>query len=339
MKPIFRLMLAFLPFLFVGCGEKEVIFGTENLGKPKPTVEIVLDRADRFGFEFTLKQSDDSQQFGYVILEKTEEMEVPTPYSIVTGGVEAAMKAVFNEADYRQYYFSQRVTAPAGMTFIIYAAAITSEGVLSELSEYVIEMPEKVPFKQGIFTTRGDNLSPNVVSKYAGEPFVCAFEILETATVDYALYQANWFNFLTDEYGSEQVFNPVLIGIVDYENNVIRYDGQFVYNGSFSPYSAFGQAFMYYNEERVEYLVFLGGGDSGDQDILMPFDKEGNILGMSDCGYGIFDKNSNFIGYFDRLQNGKLTYLRGFGEPASSNTFRSLAPEFERILNSQNNED
>ncbi|MGN1211637.1 MAG: hypothetical protein ACI4TM_08120 [Candidatus Cryptobacteroides sp.] len=333
MKQMFRLMLAFLPLLSAGCTQKEVIFGTENLGKPKPSVEIVLDGTDRFGFDFTLKQSDNSQQFGYAIMEKTEDMVVPTPYDIVTGAAEATMKEVFNEVDYRQWYFSQRVTAPAGMTLVIYAAAISAEGVLSGLSECVIEMPEKIPFKQGIYTTKGDSLAPDVVSGHSGEPFICGFEILETATVDYAIYQANWFNFLTDDYGAEQVFNPALIGIVDYENNVIRFDGKYVYNGSFSPSSAFMQAFMYYNEERVEYLVFLGGGDSGNQDILIPFDKDGNLLGMSDCAYAIYDRNSNFINYYDRLTNGRLTYLRDFGDAASSGAFRSLAPELSEILN------
>lgn len=310
---------------FSACGEKEVVYGTENLNKEKPSIEIILDDADRFSFEFTLEQSDNSRQFAYAVCEKTPEHTAPSAYDVVIGNVDTQVKKVFNESDYRDYYFSTEIFASAGNTYVIYAASITSEGVLSQLASYEVVMPEKIPFRQGVYKTQGTCMyregdPASVVSQKSGEPFTSSFEIVETETEDLAIYQANWFNIITpDENGKEYMLGPALIGVVNYDRNVIEFDGRFVYNGGYSPVVAFGVAFYYYNEEDEELLVFWGGGEDGTRQLEIPFDNEGNLLGLSDCMYMIHDNQGSAISVFDALRDGTLTYDRPFpGEESGS---------------------
>lgn len=317
-KKILSYLSVFLlaPLFFSGCG-KETVFGKDNLTKEKPSVEIIVGRADRFSIKFELQQSDDAQQFAYAMYQIGEGHVAPTPYELLTGDVDTKVAGVFNGSDYLDYYFDYQVYIAAGRSYAIYAVAVNSEGVLSEVSEEIIDIPAKVAIKEGYYMVQGDNLYTDlpggVLNKKSGKAWLASAQVLPTMQADYLAFGGDWFSLVDD---GEHGVGPLFLGKIDYDTRTAVFDGSY-WNGSGITKATFGAGIDYYDKDKGQIIVLWGGG-SGYGDVVISFDEHGVVTEISRCFANVHDNMGSSIGTFDILQNGKLSFLRNFPDMASS---------------------
>ena len=134
-----------------------------------------------------------------------------------------------------------------------------------------------------------DYLSPDEEGNPALGQFPIELSLIDRNT---AVIYADWFNYaysLTGESG--YVVNPYLVGSVDYAARTITFDGRFVYNGSISS-GAFGSAFYYYDDAQSMFMVFWGGGNTGQDPVVVSFSEDGYLETMSYCDYTIHDAST-----------------------------------------------
>ncbi|MGN0195761.1 MAG: hypothetical protein ACI4AE_04810 [Candidatus Cryptobacteroides sp.] len=307
----------FAPLFFAGCEKEETVFGKDNLDKDRPSVEIVIDNADRFSITFELHQSDDTQQFAFAMYQIGEDHQAPTPYDLITGNVDTKVTAVLNSSDYQDYYFDYQVYITSGLSYAIYAVAISSEGVLSEVSEQIIDIPAKIQIKEGYYMAQGDNLNTNlpggVLNEKSGKAWLASAQVLKTMDADYLAFGGDWFCLVDDgEHGT----GPLFLGKIDYDARTASLDGSY-WNGSGITKATFGMGLYYYNQSLAQLIVLWGGG-SGYGDVVISFDENGVLTDISECSALVHDYIGNVIGTYDILRNGKLSFLRNFEDYAAA---------------------
>lgn len=125
--------------LFLGCSDDDDL-STQNKGKTKPTVTLTQGTVTDNTFAFTLTASEGAAQYAYVIFEGKDKA-APTAHDIVIDEVSGKYASdAFNVADAA----SQAVSVPcdSNTDYQIFAAAITATGLLSEVSELKVYIPD-----------------------------------------------------------------------------------------------------------------------------------------------------------------------------------------------------
>ncbi len=314
MKKIHYLALALVAGALVcGCSdEKEP--STQNRGKEKPVVTLTADEVDGGSFTFTIAASEQASQYAYAIFEGTGN-PAPLAYDIVCDEVGNLADEDRENGNYSHYAFNMSDGASATHTFEcepqgkyeVFAAAITSTGLLSEVTKMTIEIP-KIEFKAGNYTvsyTRGNG----TLGKFA--TYIELDE--EDPTVCY-LY-ADWLGL----FG--QIINPILVGQVDVASKEVVFDGTCVHpanNGSFV--KGFGATF-YQVDLGLGFdcdLVFYGGGNSGKEPIVALMDNKGYLTDISYFEYAAYDsEEGTYVGSF-ACEDGVMTYVPEEDEPAEN---------------------
>lgn len=125
--------------LFSGCSDDDDL-STQNKGKTKPTVTVTQGTVTDDEFTFTLAASEGAAQYAYVIFEGKDKT-APIAHDIVIDEVSGKyMSGAFNVADAA----SQNITVPcySNADYQVFAAAITSTGLLSEVTELKVYIPD-----------------------------------------------------------------------------------------------------------------------------------------------------------------------------------------------------
>lgn len=147
------LMLLAAGALFTGCSDDDEL-SKQNVGKTKPTVTLTQDAVTDTQFTFTLTASAEAQQYGYALF-KGEGNAAPIAYDIVVDEVSgAAVAGVFNAADNASQTITINCSSDAH--YQIFAAAITSTGLLGEVSELTIYVPDTTSPRPATFSTSGN---------------------------------------------------------------------------------------------------------------------------------------------------------------------------------------
>ena len=118
------------------------------------------------------------------------------------------------------------------------------------------------------------------------DQFPLEIELVDRTT---AVIYADWFNYaysLTGQTG--YLASPYLVGTVDYAKRTITFDGRWVNNGTIAT-GAFASAYYYYDDAKTQLVVFWGGGDTGQDPVVMTFDENGYLDTMSYCDYTVHD--------------------------------------------------
>lgn len=134
----FAMLLAAVS-LFSGCSDDDDL-STQNKGKTKPTVTVTQGTVTDDEFTFTLAASEGAAQYAYVIFEGKDKT-APIAHDIVIDEVSGKyMSGAFNVADAA----SQNITVPcySNADYQVFAAAITSTGLLSEVTELKVYIPD-----------------------------------------------------------------------------------------------------------------------------------------------------------------------------------------------------
>lgn len=132
-------LIACLLLMAASCN-KESELSKDNAGKERPVVTIEQNNVTNYYLTFTLSTDFPASQFGYVIMDGTD-IQAPAAQDIVMDKIGTALQSgVYNTVD--------RVTAKIEFVcepdkdYTVYAAAITDEGLLSEVASCPIHVTD-----------------------------------------------------------------------------------------------------------------------------------------------------------------------------------------------------
>lgn len=126
--------------LFIGCTDDEL--STQNQNKPKPTVTLTAGTVTDAEFSFTIAASEGASQYAYAVFEG-EGNTAPIAHDIVIDEVSGAYQTgAFNVSDAA----SQNVTVAckSATTYQIFAAAITSTGLLGKVVSLDVHVDDTI---------------------------------------------------------------------------------------------------------------------------------------------------------------------------------------------------
>lgn len=180
---------------------------------------------------------------------------------------------------------------PTG-TFDVYVA----QGAFSDMWGNINNEfnPQKHRYTNYLTAVVGGNyLVDYLYADEEGNPVLGQFPLnVELADRTTAVIAADWFNYVSTVYGmSGYIADPVLVGTVNYAQKTITFNGDLIMEGKI--YSgAFGSGFYYYDEAQTSMVVFWGGGETGNDPVVLTFNDEGYIETMSYCDYTVHDATS-----------------------------------------------
>lgn len=125
--------------LFSGCSDDDDL-STQNKNKTKPSVTVTQGTVTDTQFTFTLTASEEAAQYAYVVLEGKDNT-APTAHDIVIDEVSGKLQSdAFNFADAATQTIN--VACDPDADYQVFAAAITATGLLSEVSELKVYVPD-----------------------------------------------------------------------------------------------------------------------------------------------------------------------------------------------------
>lgn len=131
-----------------------------------------------------------------------------------------------------------------------------------------------------------DYLYPDAEGNPVVGQFPAEIELVDRST---AVIYADWFNYaysLTGESG--YVSMPYLVGTVNYADGTIVFDGRHIVNNSLTT-GAFASPYYYHDSAKTQMVVFWGGGETGQEPVVITFNNDGYLDSMSYCDYTIHD--------------------------------------------------
>lgn len=223
------------------------------------------------------------------------------PRQVMDAGLSNPIKVCYDEDEGTSQLNAEYVLAEDAQTVTVYLPKMPTgafdisveEGAFYDIwgNMNLSYQPAEFRYSNYLATlVEGNYLVDYLYPDSEGNPVLGQFP-LEIALVDRttAVIYADWFNYaysLTGKTG--YVANPYLVGTVDYGSKTITFDGRFVYNDSIAT-GAFSSAFYYYDEAQTMFMVFWGGGNSGQEPVVMTFNEDGYLETMSYCDYTIHD--------------------------------------------------
>ncbi len=149
--------------------------------------------------------------------------------------------------------------------------------------------------------------------------FPALFELMSR---DIVVWNADWFNI----FGG-YALPTNLVGLVDYKNRTISFDGTWIYNGQVQDYICFGLDTYYWDQAKSQLMVFWGSGQSGQDPIVMNFDEQGYITSTTSFDYSLYNASTSaYIGVIAYTSDGAdVTYVSAAG--AKQQSFNAVASD------------
>lgn len=142
--------------LFMGCSDDDDL-STQNQNKPKPTVTLTAESVSDAEFSFTITASENASQYAYAVFEG-EGNTAPIAHDIVIDEVSGAYQTgAFNVSDAASQSVS--VACQSATTYQIFAAAITSTGLLGEVVSLDIHVDDTIAPVAQTFTGEGNTVT------------------------------------------------------------------------------------------------------------------------------------------------------------------------------------
>lgn len=302
--------------MIAGCDSDETL-GLNNKGKEKPTVEFSIDKRGDVELVVTLTPSESASQYAYMLC-TGKGNDAPVALDLLCGNATGAYdnNMVTYSSDETPTTTDTLYVAP-GKDYEFFVAAITEEGVLSEVQRISVTTREATYPAEGSFLVNYPSLYPDyeVINTASGEPFLAdlifipegdAFKPLLSSGYEYVL-ALDLFNL----FGSTDDSPIWFVGYNDLANDCLVFDALFDYNsetGTFYPYTdVFGSLLGRYDENTV-YALF-GGGEDGDEPVTLTYDVDGNLQEMSFLEMDFFQYAQGYpwLGMYDAVLTGTLT--------------------------------
>lgn len=146
------------------------------------------------------------------------------------------------------------------------------------------------------------------------------------ASRDIVLWNADWFNI----FGGAALPSN-LIGLVDYKNKTVTFDGSWIYNGEVYQYICYGLDTYFWDQAQTQIMVFWGSGDSGQEPIVMTFDDEGYITSTTAFEYSIYENSTGkYVGLAARTSDGSKVTYSPLEEEGNAKPFNAMSEGFVR---------
>lgn len=146
------------------------------------------------------------------------------------------------------------------------------------------------------------------------------------ASRDIVLWNADWFNI----FGGTALPSN-LIGLVDYKNKTVTFDGSWIYNGEVYQYICYGLDTYFWDQAQTQIMVFWGSGDSGQEPIVMTFDDEGYITSTTAFEYSIYENSTGkYVGLAARTSDGSKVTYSPLEEEGNAKPFNAMSEGFVR---------
>lgn len=133
---------------------KDGELSTQNKGKKKPTATITQTHLEDTKFSFKIEASENAAQYAYVVLEG-DSNETPDPRNILFNEVTGALEGEtfrMKEQPSAEIEFKCKST----MSYQVFAAAITSTGLIGEVSRLDVTAPDTTIPAPYTFTYNGN---------------------------------------------------------------------------------------------------------------------------------------------------------------------------------------
>ncbi|MGN1233888.1 MAG: hypothetical protein ACI4UJ_10645 [Candidatus Cryptobacteroides sp.] len=303
--------------MIAGCDNDETL-GENNKGKEKPTVALSIDKRGDVEIAFTITPSESAAQYAYMLCEGKGN-DAPLALDLVCGDATGA----FN--NYMATYSSDETPTKsdtlyvsAGSDYEFFLAAITEEGVLSEVSRVSITTRDYTYPAEGSFIVNYPSLYPDyVLNENSGEPFQADLLFIPDAAPFAPLIKSGYEYILALDlfniFGSTDDSPIWFVGYNDFENDCLVFDALFDYDSDsqvYYPYDgAFGNLLGFYSyADRIVYALF-GEGEDGDQPFTVSYDIDGNLQELSYLEMDLFQyaQGYPYIGIFDAVIGGTFT--------------------------------
>lgn len=319
MKKFRYLLVAGLAVAMIaGCDNDETL-GENNKGKEKPSVSLTIDKRGDVELVVTLTPSESAAQYAYMLVEGKGNAS-PSALELVCGDASGA----FNN-NMATYSSDTDATATVEMSvnadtdYEIFVAAITGEGVLSEVGRYSLTTRDYTYPAPGRFLVNYPDLynvedGPLVLNSGSGAPFEAELMFVPEADVFAPLAKAGYEYMLALDlfnlWGSPDDAEQIFLGYNDLENDCIAFDKVLDYdrtNGVFVPSAAFGELLGLYSETLL--YVFYGDGEDGMDPFTISYDIDGNLQELSYLEMDLHQYAQGFpwVGAYDAIIGGTLT--------------------------------
>ena len=148
----------------------------------------------------------------------------------------------------------------------------------------------------------------------------------ELVSRDIVLWSADWFNI----FGGAALPSN-LIGVVDYKNKTVTFDGSWIYNGEVYQYICYGLDTYFWDQAQTQIMVFWGSGDSGQEPVVMTFDDEGYITSTTAFEYSIYENSTGkYVGLAARTSDGAKVTYSPLEEEGNAKSFNTMSEGFVR---------
>lgn len=157
MKKIFKTYMMAAAVLALSACSQDDTLGLQNQGKEKPTAVITAGEVTDNSFSFKVSSAAPAAQYAYVVLEGAGNA-APDPKDIMFNEVSGALESdVFNVADKPEVEVTVKGSSAA--SYQVFAAAITSTGLLSEVISWDVTTTDTVIPSPKMYTRNGNSVT------------------------------------------------------------------------------------------------------------------------------------------------------------------------------------
>lgn len=309
--------------MIAGCDSDETL-GLNNKGKEKPTVEFSIDKRGDVELVVTLTPSESASQYAYMLC-AGKGNDAPVALDLLCGNATGAYdnNMVTYSSDETPTTTDTLYVAP-GKDYEFFVAAITEEGVLSEVQRFSVTTREATYPAEGSFLVNYPSLYPDyVLNSGSGEPFQADLMFIPEGDVFKPLLSSGYEYVLALDlfniYGSTDDSPIWFVGYNDLANDCLVFDALFDYDKDsqvYYPYSdPFGSLLGFFNESLI-YALFAEGED-GTEPFTISYDIDGNLQELSYLEMDLFQYAQGYphYGIYDAVIGGTLTPIAA--KPAS----------------------
>ena len=219
--------------MIAGCDSDETL-GLNNKGKEKPTVEFSIDKRGDVELVVTLTPSESASQYAYMLC-AGKGNDAPVALDLLCGNATGAYdnNMVTYSSDETPTTTDTLYVAP-GKDYEFFVAAITEEGVLSEVQRFSVTTREATYPAEGSFLVNYPSLYPDyVLNSGSGEPFQADLMFIPEGDVFKPLLSSGYEYVLALDlfniYGSTDDSPIWFVGYNDLANDCLVFDALFDY--------------------------------------------------------------------------------------------------------------
>ncbi len=254
MKKTVLLLIAVAGGIFASCTDNSEL-SQANKGKEKPSVSVSCVDSTLTEFYLNFQASEGSKYVAYAVYAGDAYTE-PSAYEVLTKDVSGTIAS--NVYECGSEAFTDTVLCILKDDYHVYAAAMTGDGLIGEVTKYDVTIEGAHPavtLKLGTYT-----ITPSAEAvaqfdptyeKYTAEPM--SITLSQFSDTEF-LASGYWFNLLSFDF----------VGTYDYSKNQLVFDGTVYWGEEYGTENDFGGAFWLSKSDGIIYALWGAGSEGYD---------------------------------------------------------------------------